>query len=117
MAYQTRITGRIIFFFISDGFIFLLGSLGNCFVIYIFAMTKRKKQAGSGFVVALAVTDLVSSIAIPTIPVVEIALRMKYKTPYWVFGKWGCHLINDIGPVFVTASSWILVAISIERWR
>ena len=117
MAYRINITGRTIFFFVSDGTILLLGSLGNCFVIYMFTLTKKSKQAGSGFVVALAVTDLISSIAIPTVPVIEVVLRIKYMTPYWVLGEWGCYILNDIGPVFVTASSWILVAISVERWR
>ena len=101
--------------------VIICGTIGNITVIRMFGLTDRKHQAGSALVVTLAVTDLFSSIAIPVDVLTYITLKAKYpvfggRGPY-PYGEGACYFLSSVHSLFVTASAWLLAAISIERVR
>ena len=101
-------------------FIIIFGTIGNAFVIRLFRSESRRKQAGTEFVIALAVTDLLSSILVSSSSVLQIvllSLHPEYLTAPWPFGRFACHVLPSFNALFVSASAWLLTAISIERLR
>ena len=94
----------------------LIGTFGNLLVVKYFAFGELSSHPGSRFVVVLAVIDFVSSLWIPVfVPIVEILYEAP--TSYtWPFGEKACQILMFY-PVLFYASSWLLVAISLERAR
>ena len=98
--------------------IFLLGTVGNSVVVYWFGFTVRRKLAGSVFVTALALTDLVTSVFVPIDLIHTIVSRLLDPfDPQWHLGRVACYIKTCWNPVFLFASSWLLVVISFVRWR
>ena len=98
--------------------VFLVGTIGNAATGYCFAFTKRRKQAGSFLVAALALTDLLASAVVPIYFGHKIINRVLYHNrPVWHLGKGMCYISPASKPWLMTASVWLLVAISIERFR
>ena len=92
------------------------GAIGNAFVIYLFWSSKRRRQAGAAFVIALALTDLLSSIFVSMNAFIMLAMQgTVFKT--WKWGSFACYILPSLNAFFVTASAWLLTAISLERMR
>ena len=108
-----------IILFLCYTVILVIGTLGNCAVIYWYGFTKTWKRMGSGLVVALGVTDLLSSLWIPFESFVWLVQVLKYpgQSPPYPFGELACRILPSLNWIFLNASSWILVAISFQRWR
>ena len=97
--------------------IFLVGVFGNALVVKWFNTGSAKHTVGSRLVVILAINDLISSIVVPFAQV--HAILQSSMDPYgaWYLGKFLCHILPGIQSMFLIATSWILVAISLERFR
>ena len=65
-----------------------------------------------GFIVALACTDFMSSIAMPFVMMNDIASDY-----IWHFGEFWCAVLPGVSSMVLSVSAWILVAISWERMR
>ena len=111
-------TGDIMLYILL-GFVFLCGTFGNMFTIYGFGFTKKRSQAGTGFIIALAVTDFFASIVIPFDSMTWLTLQAIHPNtiPPWPFGVVACYLMPSFNTLFMTASAWLLTAISFERSR
>ena len=108
-----------ILLFLCYTFILVIGTLGNCAVIYWYGFTKKWKRLGSGLVVALGITDCLSSLWIPFESFVWLFQLLKYpgQSPPYPFNEVACYILPSLNWIFLNASSWILVAISFQRWR
>ena len=95
------------------------GTVGNSMVIKWFI--SKREIAGSKFVIVLAITDLLNSIASSLVVihgVVSDGLHPRlHWPPRWYLGEIICRLIMGFPNTFLCASPWLLVAISIERYR
>ena len=94
------------------------GVVGNALVIKWFL--PQRNAAGSKLVIALACTDLFTSILLPFVGIhntISQALHSEYTWPKWFLGRALCHLMYGLPFVFMSTSAWILVAISVERYR
>ena len=92
-------------------FIIISGTIGNGLVIRSFI--RASNQPGSRFVTVLAAFDFLASIWLPLTAITFIM----YDSKHWPFGKIGCLVINVWKTCPFFASSWILVAIALERAR
>ena len=89
---------------------FLLGSVGNVLVIYIFARCRHMRTVTNSFLVNLAVCDLmVVFVCMPFSVAVEI-----YQN--WIYGDVMCRLVNFSQGLSVSASILTLTVISAERF-
>ncbi|KAK2164670.1 hypothetical protein NP493_1404g00023 [Ridgeia piscesae] len=92
------------------GFTFLLGTVGNVLVIYIFARCRHMRTVTNSFLVNLAVCDLmVVFVCMPFSVAVEI-----YQN--WIYGDVMCRLVNFSQGLSVSASILTLTVISAERF-
>ena len=95
-------------------FIFLLGTVGNSLVIFVFGWRKRNNRKHfEHLLLLLAITDLFVSIIIPLLFIYGTVTQYKQ----WHFGYVGCKMILSIFPITVTISQSILVLISFERYK
>ena len=100
------------------GILLVSGVVGNSLVIKWFL--PQKNAPGSKLVIALAVTDLVSSILMPfmgTHSIISNTFHPGYTWPKWFLDGALCHVMYGLPLVFVSVSAWILVTISVERYR
>ena len=93
--------------------VFVFGTIGNVYVIKLFI--KSEQNPGSRLVVALACIDIFSSLILPLNTVVNYVYNPG-KTLYWPFGEGVCYVVGYVDFV-VPTSAWIMVAISMERYR
>ena len=116
---EMAITFIDIILFLCYSLILVVGTLGNCAVIYWYGFTKKWKRLGSGLVVALGVTDFLSSLWIPFESFVWLIQVLTYpdQNPPYPFGELACRILPSLNWIFLNASSWILVAISFQRLR
>ena len=91
--------------------IFGSGTFGNGFVIHLFL--KTRDRPGSRFGIALAIIDLVSSIITP----LGNTMIIVFDFQHWPLGKIGCFVLIPWVESTFFCSAWILVAISVERFR
>ena len=95
----------------------ILGVGGNLYVIKWFYSKERRKMAGSALVVVLAFNDLLASITVPSTQIHHIISHNKQPYGSWYLGKILCHTLHESGVVFLLATSWILIAIALERYK
>ena len=99
--------------------ILLLGTVGNGLVIKSFL--KQTNTAGSKFVIALAISDFLNSIFGPVRIMQNVISQSLHPTPtiwpVWFLGKTLCRAMYGVSPISLCVTSWILVAISSERYR
>ena len=113
---QTDYSKEHITLYVVYSLVLLFGAIGNAFVIYLFWSSKRRRQAGAAFVIALALTDLLSSILVPMYGFIMLVIqRTIFRT--WSLGSFACYILPSLNAFFVTASAWLLTAISLERMR
>ena len=111
LSFRSPFTKEEISHTIIYSFIAVVGTIGNGLVIKSFLLSRD--QPGSRFVIALAAVDFVTSILVPIRAFVDIA----YGYNHWPWGVTACLLIKPWPSAFVSASSWLLIAISLERMR
>ena len=100
--------------YILRGIVCCLGVVGNAIIIHVFS--KKIHHASTGFVIALAGTDFLTSIKIPVL----VALQDKYlygSHPYIRYGEILCLFSSNTDMILLSISIWLLVAISLERLR
>ena len=93
--------------------VIVFGAVGNILVVKWFGKKSIRKKAGNKMVVVLAVNDFVSSIIIPLLRISQIFQNIFQIDQ----GKTLCHLSGGVMEAFLIATSWLLVAISIDRLR
>ena len=94
----------------------VFGTVGNILVVKWFGKKRMRQKAGNKMVVVLAVNDFVSSIIIPLLRISSI-FRLKYYSRSTFIRKILCNFGSGVMETFLIASSWLLVAISIDRLR
>ena len=105
------------FFLVCYCLVFLFGTIGNCVVIQRFGSKAERKKAGNKLVMVLAVNDFLASIFVPLMEVHNI-IRVSLHPPYaWYLGKGMCHILHNLQLTFLIATSMLLIAISMERFR
>ena len=92
-----------------------IGTIGNALVVKHFAFGDVSIRPGARFVVVLAMLDFVSSIWFPGLVIVDTLYESPVSAP-WPFGKLACQ-ISLFWPLLTYATSWLLLAISLERAR
>ena len=96
----------------------VLGTIGNSFVVKWFLA--KRKMTGSKFVIMLALTDLLNSIVSPLDTIHVSVSRGLHPMPFrsrWYLGEFMCSLMSGLPRTLLCASPWLLVAISVERYR
>ena len=99
------------------GLVFLLGTLGNAFVIKWFGVKEERKKAGNKLVVVLAVNDFLSSIFVPLLQFHNIVSKALDPPGVWYIGKDLCISLAGLQQAFLIATSFLLMTIAIERFR
>ena len=102
---------------ICYGFVFLSGTVGNSFVINWFGKKSERKKAGNKLVVMLAINDLISSVLVPLSQIHYLISASINPPGVWYLGKVLCYSLPGIGRTFLYATSFYLIAISLERYR
>ena len=93
----------------------LVGTVGNALVMKHFASANVSGRPGSRFVIVLAGVDFLSSIWIPCFFIV----RLMYSDSSFFpsdFGESACRILQ-LYPPLLYSTSWLLLAISLERAR
>ena len=112
LSYTTTDIIELCFF----SFAILVGTVGNTLVIKHFAFGDSSDRPGSRLVIVLAVIDFVSSIWIPSIVLIRIIYRLPNKFTHWPSEEMTWKLAM-LYPSLLYATSWLLLAISLERAR
>ena len=97
-------------------FVFISGTVGNAFVMRWFGAPSEIGKAGNKLVVVLAVNDFFSSIFVPFYYIHYIVRHFAIGGA-WHLGKFFCHTLLGLYFTFLYATSFLLVAISIKRFR
>lgn len=102
------------FLYVGYILIFVVGTLGNSLVIYKTAFKKPSKRIRRYHhqIVSLAIADLLGSVFIPINMIHDIT---NYDN--WLLGSFGCKLITSMNPFLAVTSAWMMVAISLTRFR
>ena len=99
------------------GVICITGTIGNGFIVKWFGAQDERKKAGNKLVAVLAVNEIVASICIP-LPEIYFILMGKLRHEYALFiERFLCHALPGAKVLFLTATAWLLMGISIERFR
>ncbi|XP_066912783.1 melanin-concentrating hormone receptor 1-like [Clytia hemisphaerica] len=90
------------------------GIFGNTLVIYICGYKlKNKKYKIIKIIFLLAIVDLISSVANPS-----LFIYLIYFNYYeWHFGIVGCKFLKSIGPIATTVSCGLILFMAIDRYR
>ena len=102
-----------IFLYVLYSLIFIVGVSGNALVCYVLGIKKPRKNCGDIFVISLAISDLLASIVVPLVIINDLvgdSIR-------WYFGEIGCYVLPPMITITLTASSWSLVLICVDRYR
>ncbi|XP_047145727.1 mu-type opioid receptor [Hydra vulgaris] len=103
---ESIITIKLIYLFIC----FLLGVVGNLFVIISIRKYKKLQTITNFFVLNLAISDLLYSLCgVPVIFITTVAKK-------WLLGNFLCDAIGFLNTLLLTTSIWTLVMISINRY-
>ena len=103
-------------FVILSVLIFLFGLFGNIIVVYVIGYRKKTRNSGDFYLLALAFVDLVMVLQFLLSTLYEVILIQTHNSIFemtiaeWIAAK--CSYRSTI-----TASSWILVLISLDRLR
>lgn len=112
ISYREPYTNYDISHTVLLSFIAVVGTIGNGLVIKSFL--GNRDQPGSRFVIALAVIDFVSSVVFPLINLIQIVYGI---SNHWPIGHVMCLSIEPWTTSLLFSSSWLLIAISLERMR
>ena len=94
-------------------FVFIVGTVGNVWVIHRFASISA---AGSKFVQVLACVDFLSSIWVPFLRITYTVCTYD-KVHHWPLGEASCRILQFCYQPLFYISAWLLVAISADRLR
>ena len=102
---------------IFNGIVLTSGTVGNILVIRWFGTKEERKKAGNKLVVALAINDFLSSIFVPLFQIHNV-IRLALDPPQaWYLGEVFCYLNFGLPVTFLMVTSFLLIAISVERFR
>ncbi|XP_066921227.1 12-(S)-hydroxy-5,8,10,14-eicosatetraenoic acid receptor-like [Clytia hemisphaerica] len=94
--------------------LFVIGTVGNLLTLWVFLVKKKRNRKRFELLLSgLAVTDLFSSITVPSLFLYGTLTQFKR----WDFGHFGCKFISSLFPASVTLSQGILILISYDRYR
>ncbi|XP_033887946.3 apelin receptor-like [Acipenser ruthenus] len=100
----------VTFIMVMYCFVFLFGTGGNIFVIYIMLRKKKKRRLADIFITHLAFADLVFLITLP-LWVVSLALNNR-----WPFGDFLCKFASYVISVNMFSSIFFMTCMSIDRY-
>ena len=102
---------------VAYGFVVIFGTVGNGLVIKWFGMREKRKKSGNKLVVFLAANDFLASIFMPLLQIHSIAANALDPQRSWYLGRGLCHSLLGIILSLLYATSMLLIAISVERFR
>ena len=91
----------------------LLGVIGNAFVIYVVGYLKNKRKSEDIYVLSLASADILTSLlSAAEFLIYNFAIEHGFNGfKYFLFA------VTSIYRVIICASAWLLVCISVNRYR
>ena len=93
--------------------IFVIGTIGNSVVCYVFGFKQRKRRSVPEMLfLYLGAIDLTSSIVNPSLYIYWTVTRYSQ----WDFGIFACKILVPLAPISVTLSALIILIISIDRY-
>ncbi|XP_035714725.1 neuropeptide SIFamide receptor isoform X1 [Folsomia candida] len=102
--------GLGLFFCVAYGIVFLIGIVGNSFVVAVVLRSPRMRTPTNFFIMNLALADLI--VVIFGLPVTLLANIYSA----WILGQWICKIVPYLQGVSVSASIDTLIAIACERF-
>lgn len=93
--------------------VFFFGVFGNMIVFYVVGYRKKKRSGGDLYILSLACADFLSSIFVPMVMLNDLLTDFSG----WLYGEVMCYILPAINPGTLSASSWSLVLISLDRYR
>ncbi|CAL8142351.1 unnamed protein product [Orchesella dallaii] len=102
--------GVAILLCVAYGLVFIIGMVGNLFVLAVVFRTPRMRTPTNFFISNLAVADLL--VVIFCLPATLNANIFSA----WILGEWLCQFVSYLQGVSVSASIDTLIAIAIERY-
>ena len=106
LAIEFRMTGLLLMFFIIT-----FGVLGNALVCISVIKYSFLRKLSNYFVFSLAVSDIFVSVC-----VIPFDVIYWIQFPLWTLGSYLCNLWNSLFFLFLTASIFNLLAISVDRF-
>ncbi|CAG7728099.1 unnamed protein product [Allacma fusca] len=95
-----------------QGFVLLVGVLGNSMVVYVVARTKSMHSPTNCYLVSLALADCIVLIA----AVPQEILQYYLLGNQWIWGEYGCAAFIFFQHLGINASSLSLTAFTVERY-
>ena len=92
---------------------FALGVVGNLLTVHVMFTARFRRLAVSRLLVALALSDFVVSIGFP---LNKLSVRRLFRTDLRALSTIGCHIFYWTHRAAETASAWLVVLISCERF-
>lgn len=90
-------------------FIFIIGIVVNLTALWVFALTTKKKNSVTVYMVNVAVVDLIFILLLP--------FRMVYyHQDYWPFGELFCRLSAALTVFYPCMALWLFALISADRY-
>ena len=96
------------------GFVVILGTIRNALVVKWFW---AREEAGSKLVVVLAINDFLASLLVPLNKIHGAVRHSLEPSDAWYLGQCLCYILHGMQMTFLYTTSWILIAIAIERFR
>ena len=108
---------NIILILISSS-IFVVGTIGNLLVVYIFQYKHNRRSVTEKLIVFLACADLLQSVLNPSL----FAYLRLTSSRSWVFGSVGCKLIPGLQKVVISIAIgknifWSIHCVAVDLWR
>ena len=69
-------------------------------------------MAGDYFIIFLALADFLGSVVTPVIGFLDL-----HTNTQWLIGEFLCHCLPVVPLITLTASSYLLIAIAVDRYR
>lgn len=98
-------TASLVFY----GFIFIIGLITNLTALWVFALTTKKRNSVTVYMINVAVVDLTFILLLP--------FRMNYHQQHvWIFGDLFCRINAAVNIFYPCIALWLFALISADRY-